>query len=33
MPYVKEQLGNLYQKLDLFYKSENTKMNKLLNKI
>lgn len=33
MPYVKEHLGNLYQKLDLFYKSESTKKNKLFNKI
>lgn len=33
IPYVKEQLGNLYQKCELFYKSENTKMKKLLNKI
>lgn len=29
MPYVQEKLGNLYQKLELLYKSENTKMHKL----
>lgn len=32
MPYVQEKLGNLYQKLDLLYKSENTKMHKLFKK-